>query len=210
MRVLGVLRPKMTVAVYPRRRDLVVESGRAPGDEKRRWALVGIPPHDSREHRERAARARRRASSRSWAICSAPASFCSRTREDAVGAELLWTRAVVRFHERSKNRRIPKQSEVSVCPHAAAAQAVSSSGSGVGIRRRDGPLPEHSGSTGKLSMSARALSTSSSQSSQGVSDQLRRAPSSAPRSLAATASRRRGTTPSASSASRSTVDCCRR
>lgn len=49
MRVLAVLRPKMTVAVYPRRRDLAVESGRAPGDATRRWALVGIPPHATRE-----------------------------------------------------------------------------------------------------------------------------------------------------------------
>jgi hypothetical protein len=54
MRVLGVLRPKMTVAVYPRRRDLVVESGATPGDGERRWALVGIPPHATRESIARA------------------------------------------------------------------------------------------------------------------------------------------------------------
>jgi hypothetical protein len=49
MRVLGVLRLEMTVAVYPRCRNLVVESGKAPGDGER-WALVGIPPHATREN----------------------------------------------------------------------------------------------------------------------------------------------------------------
>jgi hypothetical protein len=54
MRVLGVLRPKITVAVYPRQRDLSVESGSAAGADGRRWALVGIPPHATRESIARA------------------------------------------------------------------------------------------------------------------------------------------------------------
>lgn len=49
MKVIGVLRPKMTVAVYERRRGLVVERGSTPGEPDRRWALIGIPPHATRE-----------------------------------------------------------------------------------------------------------------------------------------------------------------
>lgn len=52
MRTLELLRPKdMTVAVYPRTRDLRIDRGlepsHGPGGS---WALVGIPPHASREH----------------------------------------------------------------------------------------------------------------------------------------------------------------
>lgn len=49
VRALEVLQPAgMTVAVYERRRDLLVEHGRARND--RTWAMVGIPPHASRQH----------------------------------------------------------------------------------------------------------------------------------------------------------------
>ena len=52
MRVLHRLRPRhMKVAVYSTVKGLRVESGR---DHRRgedaRWAIVGIPPHASREH----------------------------------------------------------------------------------------------------------------------------------------------------------------
>lgn len=50
MALLRVLKPEMTVAVYPRRRHLLVERGQKPGAEGERFALVGIPPHATREH----------------------------------------------------------------------------------------------------------------------------------------------------------------
>ncbi len=49
MALLRVLKPHMTVAVYPRRRQLQVERGREPGTNEP-WALVGIPPHATREN----------------------------------------------------------------------------------------------------------------------------------------------------------------
>ena len=49
MKALAVLRPHMTVAVYPRRRRLHVERGRdLAREDGGRWAMVGIPPHASR------------------------------------------------------------------------------------------------------------------------------------------------------------------
>lgn len=51
MRALDRLRPKrMTVAVYPAVSALRVESGRDLRREGSTWAIVGIPPHASREH----------------------------------------------------------------------------------------------------------------------------------------------------------------
>lgn len=51
MRALHRLRlPRMTVAVYPAARALRVESGRDLRREGAKWAMVGIPPHASREH----------------------------------------------------------------------------------------------------------------------------------------------------------------
>ncbi len=51
MRALHRLRPKrMTVAVYPAVSALRVESGRDLRREGSTWAIVGIPPHASREH----------------------------------------------------------------------------------------------------------------------------------------------------------------
>ena len=54
MRALRILRPRgMKVAVYEARFDVRVEQGRdfARGaDAKASWAMVGIPPHASREH----------------------------------------------------------------------------------------------------------------------------------------------------------------
>jgi hypothetical protein len=50
MRLLGRLRPRrMTVAVYASVSSLRVEQG---DDHRRgtRWAIVGVPPHASREH----------------------------------------------------------------------------------------------------------------------------------------------------------------
>ncbi len=48
MAVLRILKPRMTVAVYPRRRHLLVERGREPGTSDS-WAIVGIPAHATRE-----------------------------------------------------------------------------------------------------------------------------------------------------------------
>lgn len=52
MRALDRLRPKrMTVAVYPAVSTLRVERGRnLHRGEGGSWAIVGIPPHASREH----------------------------------------------------------------------------------------------------------------------------------------------------------------
>jgi hypothetical protein len=52
MRALRRLRPKrMTVAVYPAVSSLRVEQGRdLRRGEGAKWAIVGIPPHASREH----------------------------------------------------------------------------------------------------------------------------------------------------------------
>jgi hypothetical protein len=52
MRALKKLRPRrMTVAVYEAVSSLHVESGRdARRGEGATWAMVGIPPHASREH----------------------------------------------------------------------------------------------------------------------------------------------------------------
>ncbi len=52
MRALRRLRTSgMTIAVYQAVSDLRVESGRDHGKGPgRRWAVVGIPPHASREH----------------------------------------------------------------------------------------------------------------------------------------------------------------
>ncbi len=52
MRALRRLRPRrMKVAVYTATSKLHVESGRDFAPRRRRhWAMVGIPPHASREH----------------------------------------------------------------------------------------------------------------------------------------------------------------
>jgi hypothetical protein len=51
MRALDILRPKrMRVAVYPTLSSLRVEQGRDLRPDGVSWALVGIPPHASREH----------------------------------------------------------------------------------------------------------------------------------------------------------------
>ena len=51
MRALNRLRPKgMTVAVYSAVSAMRVESGRDLRREGATWAIVGIPPHASREH----------------------------------------------------------------------------------------------------------------------------------------------------------------
>ena len=51
MRALNRLRPKrMTVAVYPAVSSLRIEQGRDLHREGGTWAIVGIPPHASREH----------------------------------------------------------------------------------------------------------------------------------------------------------------
>ena len=51
MRALHRLRPKrMTVAVYPAVAALRVESGHDLRRKGSSWAIVGIPPHASREH----------------------------------------------------------------------------------------------------------------------------------------------------------------
>ncbi len=52
MRALDILRPRgLDIAVYENRFEVRVEKGRrfAAGPEKH-WAMVGIPPHASREH----------------------------------------------------------------------------------------------------------------------------------------------------------------
>jgi hypothetical protein len=55
MRVLAILRPRMTVAVYARQRHLKIESGRdLANDPNGMWAMVGIPPNASKEHIARA------------------------------------------------------------------------------------------------------------------------------------------------------------
>jgi hypothetical protein len=43
--LLKLLRPNVTVAIYPRTRQLQLERGRFPRD----WALLGVPPHATRE-----------------------------------------------------------------------------------------------------------------------------------------------------------------
>lgn len=50
LELLGILKPELTVAVYPRRRHLLVERGRALAPDQQGWAVVGIPPHATREH----------------------------------------------------------------------------------------------------------------------------------------------------------------
>jgi hypothetical protein len=51
MRALDLLRPKMTVVVYERVSDLRIERSLDPArGALGRVALVGIPPHASREH----------------------------------------------------------------------------------------------------------------------------------------------------------------
>ncbi len=52
MRALDRLRPKrMTVAVYPALSSMRIERGRnLHHGEGGSWAIVGIPPHASREH----------------------------------------------------------------------------------------------------------------------------------------------------------------
>lgn len=51
MRALALLRPQMTVAVYPRTHALSVEVGRDLSSEPAgTWALLGIPPTASRAH----------------------------------------------------------------------------------------------------------------------------------------------------------------
>ncbi len=48
MRMLGMIRPRMTVAVYPRMRSLAVDrASDRPGLD---WATLGVPPDASREH----------------------------------------------------------------------------------------------------------------------------------------------------------------
>ena len=51
MRALSLLRPPMTVAVYPRARSLQVVRGRdlSRGDDAT-WAMLGVPLDASREH----------------------------------------------------------------------------------------------------------------------------------------------------------------
>lgn len=49
MALLRLLKPRMTVAVYPRSQKLLVERGREPGSTGV-WALVGIPPHATRQN----------------------------------------------------------------------------------------------------------------------------------------------------------------
>ncbi|GMV14642.1 MAG: hypothetical protein AMXMBFR56_28660 [Polyangiaceae bacterium] len=51
MRALRLLRPPMTVAVYPRTLSLSVERGRDLSTEPTgTWAMLGIPPNASRAH----------------------------------------------------------------------------------------------------------------------------------------------------------------
>ncbi len=51
MTILRLLKPRMTVAVYARRRLLFVERGRSPSPSgPELWALVGIPPHATKEN----------------------------------------------------------------------------------------------------------------------------------------------------------------
>jgi hypothetical protein len=52
LRALSILRPRgMKVAVYQGRFDVRVETGRNFGaGPEATWAMVGIPPHASREH----------------------------------------------------------------------------------------------------------------------------------------------------------------
>jgi hypothetical protein len=50
MRLLAILRPpRMRIAVYERYQELTVERGRNL-ESGPTWAMVGIPPHASREH----------------------------------------------------------------------------------------------------------------------------------------------------------------
>jgi len=51
MRALRLLRPHLTVAVYPRARELHVERGRdLTGGPDATFAMLGVPPDASREH----------------------------------------------------------------------------------------------------------------------------------------------------------------
>ncbi len=51
MRALALLRPRMTVAVFPRTHALSVELGRDLSSEPTgTWAMLGIPPNASRAH----------------------------------------------------------------------------------------------------------------------------------------------------------------
>ncbi len=50
MRALDILKPsRMRVVVYERTTDFSIERGREPSRPGQRWAMVGIPPHASRE-----------------------------------------------------------------------------------------------------------------------------------------------------------------
>lgn len=51
MRALALLRPPMTVAVYPKTSGLSVEQGRdLCAEPAGTWAMLGIPPNASRAH----------------------------------------------------------------------------------------------------------------------------------------------------------------
>lgn len=51
MQLLRLLRPPMTVAVYPRLRELEVQTGRdLSRDGDGVWAMLGVPANASREH----------------------------------------------------------------------------------------------------------------------------------------------------------------
>jgi hypothetical protein len=50
MRALRFLRPRMSVAIYTRHRDLRVDRGCDLARPDGAWAIVGIPPHASRQH----------------------------------------------------------------------------------------------------------------------------------------------------------------
>jgi hypothetical protein len=53
IQLLKLLNPSLTVAVYGNRGHLRVERGRALGEESA-WALLGVPPHATRESIARA------------------------------------------------------------------------------------------------------------------------------------------------------------
>ena len=51
MRLLRLPRPPMSVAVYPRTRDLEVQTGRdLTREDGTLWAMLGVPDNASREH----------------------------------------------------------------------------------------------------------------------------------------------------------------
>jgi len=53
LQLLKILNPPLKVAVYGHRRRLLVERGRALGDQSA-WALLGVPPDATRESIARA------------------------------------------------------------------------------------------------------------------------------------------------------------